>query len=429
VKRRFVATAVLGLSSLLALSACGNDSNASGGGGSGGDKTITFVAAEYSDATQPYWQGVIKDFEAANPGYKVNLDVENWNVIEDKVKNLVQNHQQPDVLNVDHWIDFAQDDLLFKASDILSSQTQSDMLPGPVKIGTYKGTQYGIPFILSTRLLYWNKDLFSKAGLDPNKPPATWDELRADATKLKAAGVTEPYGMPLSSEEAQAETLLWLLGNGGGYVDASGKWTINSPQNVEALTYMKSLVSAGLTEPNPGSVDRTKGIFADFEAGHVGMMYGHMVPMNDIQAKKLPVNFGVAPGPSKQAGQTSTLGVGDFIMGFKKDGGKNQDAVHKFMDFVFQKQNYTKFLDGEKFLPVTQSALDAMSNDPAEANLKPFLSVLPKATFYPQTDPAWPAVEDAIKHNIGTAVAGGNPQTVLDGIQQTAQKAESNGGG
>src|SRR5205807_6160506 len=141
------------------LAGCGSGGSAN----SQDSKTITFVAAEYSDATAPYWQDMAKQFAAQNPGYTVKVDVQNWNNIEGYVKNLVQNHQQPDVLNVDHWIDFAQDNLLYKASDVLSSQTMSDMLPNPKKIGTYQGTQYGIPFILSTRLMYYSKDWFTKA--------------------------------------------------------------------------------------------------------------------------------------------------------------------------------------------------------------------------------------------------------------------------
>jgi ABC-type glycerol-3-phosphate transport system substrate-binding protein len=416
----------VGLCAALALAGCG--SGGSGQGSGAATKTITFVAAEYSDATAPYWQNMATQFEAANPGYTVNVNVQNWNNIEDYVKNLVQNHQQPDVLNIDHWIYFAQDGLLYKASDVLSAQTMADMLPGPEKIGTYQGTQYGIPFILSTRLMYYNKDWFTRAGLDPNQPPTTWAQLQADARKLKAAGCPEPYGMPLGSEEAQAETMLWLLGNGGGYVDAQGKWAINSQQNVQALTEMASLVQSGLTEPDPGSVNRTAGTWADFEAGRVGMMLGHMTPMEDIATKHLPVGYGLAPMAGKTGALSSTLGVGDFIMAFNKGNGANKDAVSKWLNFVFHKQNYEKFLTNEKFLPTTQSALTAMTTDPADANLKPFLNVLPGAVFYPQTDPAWPTVEDAIKHQIGTAMQGSTPAAVLNGLQQTAATAEQNGG-
>lgn len=184
-KRSLLGLAAVAASAALVLTGCG-----SGSSGSGDNKTIDFVAASYSDATAPYWQDMAQRFERKYPGYHVKVNVQNWNNIEDYIKNRVQNHRQPDVLNIDHWIDFAQDDLLYRASDVLSAKTLADMLPGPKKIGTYQGTQYGIPFILSARLMYYNKDWFSKAGIA--SPPQTWAELKADAAKLKAAGCPHP---------------------------------------------------------------------------------------------------------------------------------------------------------------------------------------------------------------------------------------------
>ena len=72
--------------------------------------------------------------------------------------------------------------------------------------------------------------------------------------------------MPLGSEEAQAELLLWFLGDGGGYVDSAGKYAIDSSANVTALDFMKQLAASGDTQPNPGGTDR-KDVWADFAAG------------------------------------------------------------------------------------------------------------------------------------------------------------------
>ena len=79
--------------------------------------------------------------------------------------------------------------------------------------------------------------------------------------------------MPLGPEEAQAESYLWMIGNGGRWQDAAGKYMINSPQNIETFTYLKSLVSAGITEPSPATYNRTANAAADFAAGKVGMEF------------------------------------------------------------------------------------------------------------------------------------------------------------
>ena len=86
------------------------------------------------------------------------------------------------------------------------------------------GEQYALPFTTSARALFYNKKAFDAAGI--SAPPTTWDELEADAQKLKDKGYIG-YALPLGPEEPQAESYLWMLGNGGGW-QADGKYTINS---------------------------------------------------------------------------------------------------------------------------------------------------------------------------------------------------------
>ena len=163
---------------------------------------------------------------------------------------------------------------------MLSQSTMSNLIPKFLGDGAYQGTDYGIPFTTSTRALYYNKKIFAAAGIA--SAPTTWAELQTDAAKIKAKG-SIGYGLPLGSEEAQAELLLWFLGNGGGYVDSSGKYVINSAANVETLTFLKQLAASGVTQPNPGGTDR-KDVWSDFAAGKVGMVLGSPAVVPIIQA-------------------------------------------------------------------------------------------------------------------------------------------------
>src|SRR4051794_22822765 len=204
----------------LTLSGCGK-------GGSSGDsdsdgKTIRFVAAKYDDDTQPYWDNLIKAFEAANPGYRVELEVVDREQMDSKVKTYVQTGQQPDVLNYNKFSDFARDDLIHQAKDVVSPTVLDDFLPLFADQAQYKGVQYGLPFISSARLFFYNKHIFDKAKI--SKPPASWAEIEADARKMKKAGDI-PLGLPLGAEEAQAEFYIWAMNNGGGWTDKSGEWT------------------------------------------------------------------------------------------------------------------------------------------------------------------------------------------------------------
>ncbi|MFD2355963.1 ABC transporter substrate-binding protein [Nonomuraea ferruginea] len=259
---RLVGGAALGLATVLVLSSCG--SGASEGGGDqaadGGQVTLKMVAADYGDGPgkpnsgENFWKGVVGEFQAANPNIKVDVQVINWNDIDKQVATMIQNGQVPDILQTGDYSGFVADGLLHKVGEVLSPEVSGDMLQKFAEFGKVDGTAYGIPFVSSARALFYNKDLFEKVGVA--EAPKTWDELKAAAEKLKASGVSQPFGLPLGQEEAQAESFLWMLGNGGGYKDDAGKWAINSPQNVETFTYVKGLVDAGLTTP-PTPAPRT----------------------------------------------------------------------------------------------------------------------------------------------------------------------------
>jgi ABC-type glycerol-3-phosphate transport system substrate-binding protein len=415
--KRHLAGVAGGLALALALTGCGKGS-ASGGGSDG--RTIRFVAAKYDDDTQAYWQALIKEFEAANPGYRVDLEVVDWEQMDSKVKTYVQTKQEPDVLNYNNFSDFARDGLVYRAQDVVSPQVLSDFLPLFRGKARYKGVQYGLPFISSARLFFYNKDIFAKAHI--SRPPSTWAEVEADAKKIKQAG-SIGLGLPLGSEEAQAEFQMWAMNNGGGWTDASGKWAIDQRANVDTLTYLRKLTKEGVTQPNPETTDR-KDVFNEFAQGKIGMLNGAVFMrkgfIDPVDAK---LNYGVAPLPSKDGTSHRTLGVQDYLVAFKKSGGSNKPAVKKFLDFFYQKENAARFVSTEGFLSVTKSAGDALSSGNRDAAYyKPFVDALSDAEFAPTDDPAWAAVDGAVKQRIGSAVAGGDPAEVLAEIQKTAQK-------
>src|SRR5919106_1101184 len=180
----------------IALAACGgSDDEESGDGSASGavEGEISLLVPEYSANTEKFWRDLIGRFESANPGAKVKLQTVSWTDINQKVTTLVSTNQAPDILNLDAYANFAGDELLLPAEEVLSPETQADFIDKFAENGKLDGTQYGIPFVGSVRGLFYNKDIFRKAGVQ--KPPETWDELRDAAAKIDAAGETG-YGMP-----------------------------------------------------------------------------------------------------------------------------------------------------------------------------------------------------------------------------------------
>jgi multiple sugar transport system substrate-binding protein len=412
-RRQLTFGIAIGAVALLAAAGCGS----SGGGQAqaGGSTTLTFFGADYgtgpANSTTKYWDAIATAFHKANPSITVKVQTVDWTDFPQKVQTLVQNKQFPDILEGEAAPQFAQSHLLYSDKQVLSPSLLADMMPTFLKDGQYQGTDYGIPFTTSTRALYYNKKIFAAAGIAA--APKTWAELQADAAKIKAKGFIG-YGMPLGSEEAQAESLLWFLGDGGGYVNGSGAYDINAPQNVAALKFMGGLVKSGDTQPSPGSTDR-KDVWAQFAQGRVGMMLGSPAVIPIIQAAGVlqAADYGTADVPGKAAPLASTLGVHDDIVAFNTGG--HAAAIKKFLDFAYGTKYQLQFDNEYDLLPATQSAAASMARSPVFAA---FLQNIPESVNYP-AKPNWQTVQDQIQTTIGQAVAG-NPQSILNAIQQTA---------
>ena len=384
----------------------------------GSGASIKVVIADYSkDHTRPFWQSLAETY-TKQTGVKVDLQVIDWNSIDQQVSTMLQNNQPPDVLNLNAFASYAKDGLLHPAEDILSPKTKDDFLDAFIRGGEFRGKLYGFPILSSARAFFYNRALLAKAGLAG--PPGTWDEFLQAARKIQAlGGGTIGYALPLGPEEAQAEWSIWMWNNGGDWKSGEA-WAINSDRNVQTLSFLADLANKHkVTQVNPGKTNRTDGAFQLFKDGKVGMVMGFspLAAQLDAEGK---VDYGIGLMPSN-TGASVTLGVEDYLMAFKKKG--NQDSVKRFLDLYYQPENITRWIAAEGFLPVTKSGLRQMSGNP---KLRPYLDALPNARLAPTTDPAWDKVKLDVQQTIGLAVQpGGNPKQVLDQLQKNATAAAS----
>ena len=413
---RRLSGAALAATAALALAACGSSAS-SGGSASGGSTTLKLVVADYgtgpSNASAKYWDGIVTAFEKANPNIKVNVTSIAWTNFDQQVQTMIQNKQYPDITEGDYFSNYAKDGLLYSASDVLSAP--ANLLPAFKAQGTYNGTQYGMPFTTSSRTLFYNKKMFTQAGIA--SAPQTWADVQTDAAKI-AKQKEIGFGLPLGAEEAQAESLLWMLGDGGGYQTA-GKYTINSAANVSAFTFLKGLVAAGDTEPNPGTVNRTD-LWQEFAQGKVGMINGSpaLIPIIQSGGVLQAADWTSVPIAGKSGPLSTTLGVCDNVAAFKPNGHEAQ--IKEFLDFAYQDKYQLAFDKEYDLLPATTTATKALSSDPVFA---PFLTALPNSVQYP-SDTSWANVKTKIQQTIGTAVTG-TPATELGQLQQIATTSTS----
>lgn len=401
------------------LTACGTQQAESG------RITLKVVATQYGDrsgnSTQRYWNKLVGEFQFSHPDIAVKVSVYDQSTVDKQVADMVKAGNVPDLAQTPGtFADYAAAGELYSAGEILSTSTQAAMVSSLADAGSVDGKQYGLPFAVDTRVLFYNTDLFDKAGL--SGPPRTWKELRADALALKDAGVQIPYALPLGSQEAEAEAFNWMLSGGGGYTDDSDQYAVDSAQNVRTFTWLRDkLVGAGLTNPDPATTDRDSAYEA-FLRRDVGMLNGHPTLME--RALEHGIHFKTASIPGRDGPVKDSVGVSDWMMAFKKDG--HRAAVRKFLDFVYDDKNVLAFATKYDMLPVTTPATQQLSDDPKHKNLRRFLDELDTARFYPVAKRSWPEVSRAVDARIGsTVVDGGDPAEVLGRIEHTARAAET----
>ena len=328
------------------------------------DKNVAMI--QCGDTLAETYPDLIKAWEAKNPGYKVNVELVGWTQCQDKVTTLAAAGTPVALAYVGSRTlkQFADSDLIVPVT--YTDAEKAAYYPHILDTVTYNGQQWGIPTAFSTKAIYWNKDLFTKAGLDPNKPPATWDELLSDAKTIKEKTGVPGYGLPAKTmDNTMHQFLHYVYTNNGSVTDDKGNITLDSPENLAALEFVKSLVPYSEDGPSAYEQNDMTTLFSD---GKVAMI--EQGPWGRNQIAK-GVNWGVAAlpvGPSAKG--AGTLLITDSIAVFKGTGVEDQAIdLGKWLTSPENQFTYEKTHGLTPLRPVAGVA-DLVKEDPS---WKPFL--------------------------------------------------------
>ncbi|MFF9172572.1 ABC transporter substrate-binding protein [Streptomyces sp. NPDC014793] len=350
-RRTFAATAV---ALLLPLSACGSGGDEGGSTDASGkvEGDITFQTWNLRANFKPYFEGLIADFEKRHPGTHVKWIDQPAEGYADKISADAAGGTLPDVVNVspDLVAPLAKAGLALDL-DKSAAEYKSEYLPGAWaghQVPGLGGT-YAFPWYLNTGPLFYNKALFSKAGLDPGAPPRTYGDLFTDARRIaeKTGGKVATlanvptiedfgrYGVPLMNKE----------GTGFAFDDAKG---------VELLTEYKRLYDAKALDPQaltatPESSGRK------FLTQAVAMNPGSALDLGNFKKQ--------APGLYKNIGITdqitSTGHANMYVMGVMVNSRtKHTPAAVAFAHFVTDARNQMSFAKKVAIFPSTAGSLD-----------------------------------------------------------------------
>lgn len=373
----------------------------------------------YSPADQAVFQGLIdelvREFESANPGVSVNAQLVDWADGLHTIKEAVNLGNPPDIAVIGaRWVpEFVALGIIEPLDRYISPQFRSQFIPSIINEGAvYQGRVFGLPIATSTRALFYNRDLFAQAGIE--KPPATWEELRAAAQAItELPGSEAGFGLQGGGGlETNTYFYYFVWGNGGDIYDRTRSASaLDSPQAVEALTFLRGLIDDGLTQPNPtdAAYERRRGVEDLFQAGKLGMVISGPWFVNRLRAEAPDIAFGVAPLPYNT--RPATYGVMDAITILRTSTSK--DLAWQFLEFLYEPERRLKYALTVGVLP----ELSAVAADPAFASdpdYAVFLSLLPDAKFEPlhiQSEAIAQIVIDALKQVYSGAA---EPQAALE---------------
>lgn len=252
-----------------------------------------------------------KEFERRNPGVKVSLlSMGVGNMNPQKLMTAIVGKVPPDLVNQDRFTigDWASrgaftdlTSLIKRDRNLPDGVRQEDYYEPCWKEAIYKGGIYAIPNSTDARILFYNKTMFRKAGLDPNRPPRTWEELREYTRKLtvkdSSGHITRIGFIP---EYGNSWFYLYSWQNEGEFMDPTGRiCTLNNPRSVESLKYCVQLYEDAGGAP---VVTRFRSGFQGnamdaFLIGQVAMKIDGDQAASLIARYNPGMDFGVAPAP------------------------------------------------------------------------------------------------------------------------------------
>ena len=291
------------------------------------DKPISFIVC--GDTMDENYPKYIAAWEAANAGFKVAVETVGWDQCQDKVTTLAAAGTPVGLAYVGSRTlkQFASNDLIVPVP--MTDAEKAAYYPNIPATVTFKGNQWGVPVAFSTKSLYWNKDLFAKAGLDPEKAPATWAEELAAAKTIKEKTGTAGFGIVAKTfDNTMHQFMHWVYTNNGSVIDASDKITLDSPQNLAALTALAAMVPYAEEGPTAYEANEVRAIFLDGKLGMIHASVGAVGKLKDAKFK-----WGVTGLPlGPEAKGPGTLLITDSLAIFKGTGVETQAiSLAKFL--------------------------------------------------------------------------------------------------
>ncbi|MGW4123042.1 ABC transporter substrate-binding protein [Nocardia sp. NPDC004711] len=320
--------------------------------------SLTMLSFSYDPVLKSYSQAL--DPLEQKTGVKVTVHSTGSSSYEDVAQKLASSitaGNAPDIAAVgtNDVARFAQegvaqplDDQLAGDQEFVKTNFESSLLDAD----KVDGKQYAIPYSVSTMIMMYNKDAFTKAGLDPNNPPRTFSELKADAQALVQSGAVKTGTNYATDTSGNWNFQNYLFSAGGSMMDPGQKnITFNGQQGQDVLTFWRSMVSSGLAVAGKeaDAVDR-------FTRGDLGILIDSGAQLTNV-APKIGFGLGAAQFPVPDGGTRAVAPGGSSLIVVTKDKAR-QAAAWKVIRALTGPEGSTALTTNTGYTPVSKLAIN-----------------------------------------------------------------------
>lgn len=368
----------------------------------------------------------IAEFEKRNHDIEVaNLSMGAGTMNPQKLMTAIVGGVPPDIINQDRFTigDWASRGTFRPLDEFLAKETGAEAIkaenyyPAAWNEALYKGQVYAIPTGIDDRMLMYNRKLFREAGLDPNKPPKTWDELRDYAKKLTKYNADKTYasiGFIPNFGNSWFYIYSWM--NGGTFMSPDGKTcTLASPENIQSMAFMKQIYDdlGGYAKVSVYQSGFQSGELDPFFTGKVAMVINGDWMLGNVARYAPDLDFAIAPPPSpaERLAHTGRFAsdpddhitwTGGFSLAIPK-GTKHPEEAWKFIRFLSSIEGYRIYnqaqkaynekigrpyvfrLSANKNVNVMMFAEFSPASERLQTALKAYIDMLPHARYRPVT--------------------------------------------
>jgi multiple sugar transport system substrate-binding protein len=307
------------------------------------------------------WNAIVEEFQAQNPNITVNVEVSDWEAYWEKLKTLLAAGTPPDMFAMDapYYLDYQTRGVLKNLQPYVDANP--DMLKGvyPQTLKAYETAEgyFGLPRDFQTIVLFYNKDMFDKAGVAYPTADWTYDDLRQASKQLtldaNGDGVTDQFGFTADLWDMELAWSSAIWAHGGDILSADHTQTlIGEPEARQAWQVFQDMT---FTDESMPDVNTAASYGLDlFQAGIAAMTpIGHWaVPgYNTVTFK-----WDVAPMPKGPAGPATSVNSAGFVVA---EASKHPDEAFEFIKFVLSPSGQTRLTELGFAIPVLQSVAES----------------------------------------------------------------------